>query len=219
MCRQTPNLSNLLPAAFVGGVYSLICLLPGCAFLGDRIFHLASFVLMGLLAFGLSSIRCVVTFGLLSLTLEGTVSNGGEGGIVLCVCLLFLLWLVRGKPGLVPVELSYKERKIRIQALQDTGNLLRDPVTDSPVLVIGAEAAQKLTGLTPGQLRNPIETMGSIPGLRLIPYRAVGTSGFLLALKLEHVRIGPWQGSRVVAFAPDGLGENGRYEALTGGTV
>lgn len=219
VCGKLPRLSSLLLAAFFGGVYGLICLLPGCSLLGSMLCRLISLMLTGILAFGVYQIRCFAAFGLLSLVLDGAISDTGERGIALCICLLLLMWLGRGKPGLVPVELHYKERKIRIKALRDTGNLLRDPITDSPVLVIGAEAAQKLTGLTPGQLKNPLETMGQLPGLRLIPYRAVGTSGFLLALKLEHVRIGPWQGSRVVAFAPEGLGENGQYEALTGGTV
>ena len=219
MCAEQASLSKLLLAAGVGGVYSLICLLPGCLFLDSAIWRFVSLAVIGLLAFGPYQIRCFASFGLLSLALDGAVSDAGGKGIVLCLCLLLLMWLMRGKPGLVPVELRYKETRIRLKALQDTGNLLRDPITDSPVLVIGAEAAQKLTGLTLGQLKNPLETIGAIPGLRLIPYRAVGTSGFLLALKLDYVQIGQWQGSRVVAFAPEGLGGNGRYEALTGGTV
>lgn len=217
MCGKLPRLPNLLLAAFWGSVYGLICLLPGCSFLGNLPSRVICLAVVG--GLGLSSVGGAAIFGLLSLMLDGVLSNRGGWEPILCVCLVLLLLLFRGKPVLVPVELCYKERRIRVKALRDTGNLLRDPITDCPVLVISAEAAQKLTGLTAGQLKNPLETMGTIPGLRLIPYRAIGASGFLLALKLEHVRVGPWQGSRVVAFAPEGLGGNGRYEALTGGIV
>ena len=220
MCGQVPKLSRLLLGAWVEGVYGLMCLLPGAAWLGAVQWRILSIPLIGVMAFGLEQIRCLIAFGILHLALDGVISDSGGKGIWLCGCMLLLMFLVHGKTApLVPVELHYRGNSLRVNALRDTGNLLRDPITDSPVLVIGPEAARELTGLTPAQLRKPLETMGSIPGLRLIPYRAVGASGFLLALKLENVRIGTWRGSRLVAFAPDGLGNNGRYEALTGGTV
>ena len=102
-------------------------------------------------------------------------------------------------------------------ALRDTGNCLIDPITGGSVLVIGAQAAEKLTGLTAGQLKDPLRTMGQLPGLRLIPYKTIGNTGFLLALKIPEAKIGNRQGSTIVAFSPLILGTN--YQALTGGTV
>jgi hypothetical protein len=79
--------------------------------------------------------------------------------------------------------------------------------------------ARQLTGLTLTQLQKPAENIGSLPGLRLIPYRAVGqSSGLLLALRLPCV-IGTWKGNSLVAFAPEGLSPDGAYQALTGGIV
>jgi stage II sporulation protein GA (sporulation sigma-E factor processing peptidase) len=107
-----------------------------------------------------------------------------------------------------------------LTALQDTGNTLRDPITGRQVLVVGADVAQKLTGLTVQQLKKPVENVGLLPGLRLIPYRAVGQeAGLLLALKLPQVKIGTWQGNSLVAFAPEGLSPDGAYQALTGGVL
>ena len=77
-----------------------------------------------------------------------------------------------------------------------------------------------MLGLTRQQLQRPVETVeaGICPGLRLIPYRAVGQPGGLLAaLRMERVKIDSWQGSMVVAFAPNGLDREGAYQALTGG--
>jgi len=85
--------------------------------------------------------------------------------------------------------------------------------------VIGADAAQQLTGLTREQLLTPVETIGILPGLRLIPYHSVGSSGFLLALRLRDVKIGSWRGSTLVAFAPERLSMEGAYQALTGGAI
>ena len=105
-------------------------------------------------------------------------------------------------------------------ALRDTGNTLKDPVTGADVLVVAQQVAEQITGLNSQQLSNPVESIGVIPGLRLIPYRTVGQSGgMLLALRIQKVKIGKQWGSRLVAFAPNGLCADGRYQALTGGNI
>ena len=90
-------------------------------------------------------------------------------------------------------------------------------MTGQGVLILDAPSAQHLTGLTLQQLNAPVESLGILPGLRLIPYHTVGNSGFLLALRLARVRIGKKEESIVVAFAPQTFGKD--YQALTGGRV
>ena len=125
-----------------------------------------------------------------------------------------------GGTNYIPVVLSYGTKQLHLTALQDTGNTLRDPITGRQVLVVGADAAGELTGLTREQLRQPVEFVDALPGLRLIPYRSVGSEGnFLLAMRLQNVKIGSWQGSSLVAFAPEGLSSEGAYQALTGGVL
>ena len=69
-------------------------------------------------------------------------------------------------------------------------------------------------------MKKPIESIGVIPGLRLVPYRTVGNdSGMLLALRIPKVKIGTWQGSSLVAFAPEGLQPGEEYQALIGGHI
>ena len=60
------------------------------------------------------------------------------------------------------------------------------------MLVVSSRVGQRLTGLTQEQLASPLETMAQrpIPGLRLIPYQAVGQNGgMLLGLRLDQVKI------------------------------
>lgn len=217
-------------AAGVGGVYACICLLPGFAFLGNLLWRLVSLAVLALVAFGYrqSALRRGIVFVFLCMALGGMASGmrgtgiwslvASAGGLFL-ICRFGLQGRICGKE-LLPVELSYHEKKVRLLALRDTGNALRDPVTGAPVLVIGAEAANRLTGLTVQQMKEPIESIGVLPGLRLIPYRAVGNDGgMLLALKIPKVKIGTWQGSSLVAFAPEGLHPGEEYQALTGGYV
>lgn len=219
-------------AALLGGVYGGACLLPGLRFLGNTLWRVVSLGLMGSIAFGWSrsALRRCVVFTLLSMALGGIamgIGNGSFSSLVLsaaAVCMMCLLGF-RGKIGdreYVPVALTYKNKTVSLLALRDTGNTLTDPVTGQSVLVAGPQAAYTLLGLTKNQLHDPVGTLasGAISGLRLIPYRSVGQpGGMLLALRLDGVSIGKWQGSTLVAFAPEGLDSEGTYQALTGGVV
>ena len=142
---------------------------------------------------------------------------------LLLASVLLLLLCVLGLPEksgtLIQIELSYGTNRMKLTALRDTGNSLHDPITGKPVLILGADAAKDLIGLSEHQLRNPTDTMGAIPGLRLIPYRAIGGEGLLLALRLPYVRIGSREGSTLVAFAPEVLSKEGKFQALTGGAL
>ncbi|MBE6983129.1 MAG: hypothetical protein E7435_02435 [Ruminococcaceae bacterium] len=216
-------------AATLGAVYSGACFIPGFSFLGNTLWRTVSLGLMGGIAFGFrkSAVRRCVLFYLLSMALGG-VALGLEGGNALTLIAAaggvgaLCVFGFRGKAGkqFLPVELTYGENRISLTALRDTGNSLRDPLTGQSVLVIGPEAAQSLTGLTREQLHDPASAISALPGLCLVPYRAVGKQGgLLLALRLKNVKIGSWAGKCTVAFAPEGLGGNGEYQALTGGSI
>lgn len=232
LCGYPPGWGRSALAAAVGGIYGGMCLLPGFYFLGNTLWRLVSLGIIAWIAYGFSksALRRGIVFVLLSMALGGITLGIGDGGfwaLVAAAAAVFLLCALGfreklGSVSYVPVELSYGGRRMRLTALQDTGNALRDPVTGRPVLVVGAEIARQLTGLTQQQLRSPVEAMADapLPGLRLIPYRAVGQpAGLLLAMRLQEVRIGNWTGSSLVAFAPDGLSREGAYQALTGGAA
>jgi hypothetical protein len=95
-------------------------------------------------------------------------------------------------------------------------------VTGEAVLIVGAEAAQKLLGMTGQEVGCPVETMasGKYSGLRLIPYRAVGQScGMLLGIRLDEVVLGGVRTNTLVAFTAEGLSGAGEYQALAGGAI
>lgn len=214
-------------SAFLGSVYGAVCLIPGIGVLATGVFPVLLPVMTALVAFGFGkdTLRRTGAFLLLRLALCGLAVPGGmlrPWTVLLSsvlALLLFLLGLPDGMGGYVPVELRYGTTFLQLTALRDTGNTLRDPVTGRPVLVLGADAAQKLTGLSLHQLRTPVESMQALPGLRLIPYRTVCGSGLLLALRVKNLRVGNWKGSGVVAFAPEVLSLEGKFQALTGGML
>lgn len=229
LCGGTANWKRALLGAAFGGVYAAACLFPGFFFLGNILWRIVSLATISLITFGLtrSALRKGLVFAFLSFALGGVVLGMGKGGvlgIVSAAGVMFLICLLgfrgqRVRTAYIPVELSHGGKSYHLTALQDTGNTLRDPVTGQQVLVVAADIASQLTGLTRQQLQKPIESLSALPGLRLIPYRCLNGSSFLLAMRFHNVRIGSWKGSTLVAFAPDGLSPDENYQALTGGAI
>lgn len=221
---------RLTAAAALGGLYGGVCLLPGFRFLGNLLWRIVCLLLMGVIAFGWSksALRRCGIFLLLSLALGGlAVSLGRADAWALALAALGLWCLSRlsfgepvGSRKYIPLEITYGDRSVKLLALRDTGNTLRDPVTGEQALVISQSVASRLTGLTRQQMQNPLETMtaGVLPGLRLLPFRTVGQgSGMMLAMAFENVTMDGKRGKALVAFAPENFENGGAYQALTGG--
>lgn len=226
------GLKRVIPAAALGGIYAGACMLPGFRFLGNEVWRLVSLALMAGTAFGWdrSAVKRGGIFVLLSMALGGIATGLEKGGFAAIVLSAAGVWVLcrigfGGRIGgreFVPLELRRADKTVRLTALRDTGNNLRDPITGEPVLVIDSGAAEELTGLSAQQLGSPLETMAQrpIPGLRLIPYRAVGQpGGMLLAMRFGDVKIGDRRMEALVAFAPEPIGNGEGYRALTGGVL
>ncbi len=226
LCGYAVKPLRAVAAAALGSLHGSACLLSGFAFLGNVFWRVVSLGTMAVVAFGLSlnTLRRGLVFAVLTLALGGVASSAGREGIagILPIagvlCLLCILSYRRGA-RYIPVELVYGQRQLHLTALRDTGNTLRDPITGQQVLVVGADAAERLTGLSRKQLRTPVESVQALPGLRLIPCHTVNGHGFLLALRLPNVKIGTRRGSAVVAFSPEQFSLDGTYQALTGGEL
>lgn len=227
-----PDGKRAAAAAALGAVYSGGCLLPGFRFLGSILWRMVCLGLMSGIAFGWNrrALRRGGTFVLLSLAMGGLALSGDRRdlpGLLFCGGLIWGLCVLafggqRGQQEYVPLQIRYGDKKIRLLALRDTGNTLRDPVTGDPVLVISLEAACCLTELTEEQIKDPMQTILQHPvaGLRLIPFRTVGQpGGMLLAMGFDDVTIGARRQRATVAFDTGGLGSGEIYQALTGGAI
>lgn len=223
---------RLLPAAILGGIYGGACMLPEFRFLGNTLWRLVSLAGIAVIAFGWnrSALKRCGVFVLLSMALGGIAVCFGRSNFPALILATGGIWLLCrvafgenvGGREYVPVEITYGKKSASLIALRDSGNTLRDPITGEQVLIIAGDVAEELTGLTEKQLCSPLETLAlrPIPGLRLIPYRAVGQAGsMMLAMRFDDVKIGSRRQSAVVAFASEGLGSGEMYQALTGGVL
>ena len=217
---------RLLPAGVLGGLYAGAVATGQLYFLGNWYWRMVFMGLICMAGFGLnrSSLRKGALYVLLRLALDGIATGMthsrqwtlGAGALGLC-----LLCGIGFRGGLgkryVPVELFHQGKRIHLTALYDTGNSLKDPLTGQSVMVVGPELAAELAGLTPQQLRTPTQSIRSVPGGRLIPYKTISNpGGLLLAMSMPDVRIGSWRGKCLLAFAPERFGSED-FQALTGG--
>lgn len=226
------NWKREVAAAVVGALYAGACILPDFHFLGNLLWRIVSLVFMSVIAFGLdrSAFRRGILFTFLSMALGGIAASVETNNFltlmiaaagVFCLCFFGF----RGKAGrahYAEIELSYAGKTKKFRALRDTGNMLRDPITGHPVLVVGADIAWDCFGLSREQLQNPISSIERLREMRfrLIPYRAVGQSGgMLLGIKFDAVKVDGKLSDALVAFAPEELDRGDGYQALAGGML
>ena len=113
--------------------------------------------------------------------------------------------------------------EITLCAMVDTGNLLRDPLGGTPVIV--ADRARVLAALPPDvaaifTLRDPIQALEQYPDrLRLIPSKSTGGESLLLAVKPERLTLTDKNGTYPAAYliALSELGDKAQnFDALIG---
>ena len=225
-------LHRLIPSALLGAFYSGFSLVPSLFFLASPLWYLVFLCLMALIAFGFqkNALRRGALFFLLSMALGGMAlalqQSRLEVLLLEALALLLLTGVSFGNQPVgaryVPITVNLPSGPVRFTALLDTGNQLRDPVSGQSVTVVAPQEASLLTGLRQEELAHPAEALLKHPGmgLRLIPYCSVGQGcGMLLGRTFSSVEMGTHKGPALLAFAPEGLGSSGMYQALTGGQL
>lgn len=113
-------------------------------------------------------------------------------------------------------------KKVLVNVLLDTGNLLREPYQNRPVLIIEKRA---LSGIVTDEVISCYHDiiMGKIKipkGMFFIPYKSLGNScGYLLGVKPDSI-ISKDTGQKcdnvVIGICDDIICENGRYSGIIG---
>lgn len=177
-------------AGALGGLYGVVCLLPGWSFFGNVLWRGILAGLMCLVAFGAERglFRQVVVLFLLTAAFSGVVLLLTElfsapaafvgnrvyyplsmGTLVLTAGGAYgvFSWALSrmGHQGgdIVPVSLRMNGKQVTLTALRDTGNTLRDPITGEGVMVLSPSLMGKLLpGVEPGGLDAPQRMMEEI---------------------------------------------------------
>lgn len=202
-------------SAALGALYAALSVLPDAEFLSLAPIKLAMGILMALIAFGKDErlLRCTLVFFAVSALFGGAVwaismkSGTSPTGAVymplsmpvlilsfsIIYAVLSIVFRCTAKNAgrqIFDVTLKLSGKCVELRALSDTGNSLIDPVTGDGVMLVSASA---LNELIPNCEKITTENISEFPEfkLRLIPYRAVGTSGGLLpAFRPDKIIVG-----------------------------
>ena len=117
----------------------------------------------------------------------------------------------RASTASAEVELVFDGRAVRLHAMCDSGNLLRDTISGRPVLIADTAATEALfLGKYPPASSWSAETLSELPEplarrIRLIPTNSVGGDRLMVALRpdglLLHDQSGTHTADALVGFA------------------
>ena len=130
------------------------------------------------------------------------------------------------------LEIKINNKIVKTTAMIDTGNCLKDPITNNPVVVIEHTL---LYECIPKQILNNLDNIigGDFEGipqeiketyiskLKLIPYSSLGKqNGILLGIKPEYVKVSTEENERIInaiiGIYNKSLTKRGEYRALIG---
>ncbi len=126
------------------------------------------------------------------------------------------------------LEISIEEKSVFTKVILDTGNFLKDPLTNMPVIVVEKEI---LKGIIPKYILENLEKIAVgeyldlkeyISKIRIIPYTSIGKeNGILTGIKVDSIRIEMEERAikikNVIIGIYNGvLNKSGKYHGLIG---
>ena len=155
------------------------------------------------------------------------------GAIVGFAIIKFTFKVIKGKITrkelLCQVEIQIGENKTKVIAMVDTGNMLKEPITKAPVIIVEKYSLKELLpekileNITEILKGEKIETFEDyLPKFRVIPFSSIGKeNGMLLGIKAENIAICTEEEkiiipNVIVGICSQRLTKNGLYTALIG---
>lgn len=159
------------------------------------------------------------------------------GAIVAFAIIIIAVKIIRKKfttkDMICDIEIMLNNKKINTKALIDTGNMLKEPITNTPVVVvekillyecIPKEILNNINQIIGGDLEKIPQRIQSqyISKLKLIPFSSLGKqNGMLLGIKVQQIKIIKeseeiTKENIIVGIYQQSLTKNGEYQALMG---
>lgn len=159
------------------------------------------------------------------------------GAIVAFAIIIIAVKIIRKKfttkDIICDIEIMLNNKKINTKALIDTGNMLKEPITNTPVVVvekillyecIPKEILNNINQIIGGDLEKIPQQIQSqyISKLKLIPFSSLGKqNGMLLGIKVKQIKIIKeseeiTKENIIVGIYQQSLTKNGEYQALMG---
>ena len=159
------------------------------------------------------------------------------GGIVAFVVIKISLKIIKTKINpkdmYCKIKIKLNEKEIETTAMVDTGNLVKEPITNTPVIIVESsllyeiipkEILNNLEDVLSGDLSNIPEKIQEkyISKMRCIPFKSLGKeNGMLLGIKSDEIEVIKDDENKMIKNAIIGiydksLTKRGEYRALVG---
>jgi len=117
------------------------------------------------------------------------------------------------------LRMRFEGREREVTALVDSGNLLEDPVSGTPVIFLKEKAARGLPRHLLSAMKNGVSALplSEVGNLRVIPGKTVSGNGILIAAVPEKVSLrtgGAWESRRALVAVDFSEGDFGGFDAL-----
>ncbi len=244
---------RLLSGALIGAVYGVLVFFPHIPFVTSFISKIAVSVLMVICSFGIANlIRMTLLFLAVSLAFGGVVLAASllglgnffeiRGGVYyihisvttllsssvfayLLLSLVFRRSAAHSDRKISRVIIYNGDTKNELTALNDTGNSLRDPATNAPVVIsdyrtlreiLPQGAREILDDASPDAFPLSLDKLSEFGSFKLIPYKTVGVAfRLMLTYRPEQVFFdGKLIRGALVAMSTEPVSDGGAYSAL-----
>lgn len=160
--------------------------------------------------------------------------GGIIGFIITYIAFKIVKTKLHKKDMIYEIEIKIEDKKIKLKAMLDTGNLLKDPISGMPVVVVEKQQLysilpaklldniDKLIGGDGESLLDKIEEKEFLTRFRMIPFSSIGKqNGLMLGFKADQVAIekeGEIQNQNdvIIGIFNQNLSKNKNYSALIG---
>lgn len=167
------------------------------------LFYLVSFTFGGIafmLLFLISPSNIIIKNGILTGTypVKVTILGGIIGFFIICCVSFVIKDRLKKKSMLCDLEIVYKGKYKKLKTMIDTGNLLKEPISQTDVVIVEKnslkeivenEILDNLDNIVQGKWLDTMENVHSYK-FKLIPFSSLGNeNGLMIGFKPDYVRI------------------------------
>ena len=149
--------------------------------------------------------------------------------IIIKISIKFIKTKINAKDMFCKIRIKLNGKEIETKAMIDTGNLAKEPITNTPVVIVESSLLEKVL---PKEILNSIDNIlaGKLDGvkeeyisrLRCIPFSSLGKqNGMLLGIKADEIIVEKEEENKIskdviIGVYERSLTKRGEYRALIG---
>ena len=149
--------------------------------------------------------------------------------IIIKISIKFIKTKINAKDMFCKIKIKINGKEVETKAMIDTGNLAKEPITNTPVVIVESSLLEKVL---PEEILNSIDNIlaGNLEGvnkeyisrLRCIPFSSLGKqNGMLLGVKADEIIVEKEEENKIsknviIGVYEKSLTKRGEYRALIG---